>query len=105
MTTITQIPIQQSVPQQFGVYLNKVRYVFRLFYVDTDEGGWELSIGDSNGNPLACGIPLVTNCDLLEQYEYLGIGGQLYVATPGPDLLKPPTEDNLGQTSFLYFAS
>jgi hypothetical protein len=98
---IEKIPLP-SFPATFGIYLNSSLYTMRTYYNDSDEGGWVLDIGDANGAPLVCGIALVTNTDLLEQYEYLGIGGKLYVATPG-DLLAPPTVDSLGVTSFLYF--
>ena len=40
--------------------------------------------------------------DLLAQYRYLGIGGALFVVSD-PNVLAPPTQDNLGIASHLYF--
>ncbi len=44
-------------------------------------GGYVLDIADANGKPIVQGIPFVTGADLLAQYAYLGIGGQLIVQT------------------------
>ena len=44
------------------------------------------------------GIPLVTGCDLLEQYAYLEFGGELWVEGE-----MPATPDNLGTEVELVF--
>jgi hypothetical protein len=68
----------------------------------TQEGMWILDIGDGDGNPLVCGIPLVVGIDLLWQYEYLKFPGMLFVASDAGDE-KPPSFTNLGWTTHLYF--
>lgn len=63
---------------------------------------WILDITDVNSIPILTGIPLVTGADLLEQFEYLGIGGQLIAQTDN-NIDAVPTFDNLGSTGHLYF--
>jgi len=65
---------------------------------------WVLDIADVSSDPIVQGIPLVTGCDLLAQYAYLGIPGQLVVQTDGsPDTM--PTYANLGTNSHLYYVA
>ncbi len=47
-------------------------------------------------------IPLVTGTDLLGQYEYVGLNGQLFVYTDG-NADNVPTLDNLGIESNLFY--
>ena len=84
------------------ISLGDATYNLRFFYADTDEGGWMMDMSDDSGNAIVCGIPLVTGADLLEQYEYLGIGGALYVRTDG-DPGAVPAFGNLGTTAHLYW--
>lgn len=101
MTTTYEIPLSAE-PQSFTISLAGIEYKLRVVYADVAEGGWVVDIADVSGNPIVAGIPLVTGHDLLEQYAYLGLGGQLVVATDGdPDAV--PTFANLGTTSHLYF--
>lgn len=96
-----EIPLSPE-HQRFAITLAGVEYQLRVTYRDAVEAGWILDINDSSGSPLVCGIPLITGADLLGQLQYLGIGGQLWVATDGdPDAV--PTFDNLGTLSHLYF--
>lgn len=88
--------------QAFSITLNGVSYLMYLNYRDIDMGGWVLDIADSNNNFLVCGIPLVTGCNLLDQYAYLGINGILIASTDG-DFLAPPTFTNLGTRGHLWF--
>lgn len=93
-----------NAPQQAQVRLAGVQYTLTLIYRDDPGGlgGWVLDIGDALNNPILTGVPLVTGADLLAQYEYLGIGGQLIVATSSvPDAV--PTFTNLGGDANLYF--
>jgi hypothetical protein len=63
---------------------------------------WLMDILDSSGNGVLRGIPLVTGVDLLGQYKYLNLGGQLVVQTDG-NLVAIPTFSNLGDKSHLFF--
>ena len=84
----------------FNIALAGTTYQFVLLYRDAQSScaggcGWVLDINDTLGNPIVCGISLVTGIDLLAQYAYLNFGGQLWVTTDGvPDAV--PTYSNLG---------
>ena len=59
----------------------------------------------SNGTPLINGMPLVTGIDLLFQYKYLEVGGQLFVVTDQTAMNGlVPTFDNLGITGHVFFS-
>lgn len=96
-----EIPLSPQ-PQRFLIPINGTTYQLTVQWRDTDQGGWVLDIADAQGAPIVNGMPLVTGCDLLAQYAYLGFGCALTVSTDfDPDAV--PTFDNLGQTSHLYF--
>lgn len=98
---VFEIPLSAA-PQKFTVQLNKITYSMTVRYLDVDQGGWVLDIADINDVPMVGGIPLVTGADLLAQYGYLDIGGQLFVQSDAdPDSV--PTFENLGSTSHLYW--
>jgi hypothetical protein len=97
-----EIPLVIGTPQQFFLPLDPNQYQFVLLYRDADMGGWVLDINDGLGNPLVCGIPLVSGHDLLEQYVYLNIPGQLWITSDG-DVTAVPTFDALGLSTRLYF--
>ncbi len=100
---IFEIPLRPT-PQTFRVQLAGVTYQFALRWLEAEGGGWVLDIVDANGGPLVFGVPLVTGANLLAQYRHLGFGGGLYVQTDhDPDV--PPTFENLGVTSHLYFVT
>lgn len=96
-----EIPLTPQ-PQTFAITLANVGYRMTVQWRETDMGGWVLDIADANSGPIVSGIPLVTGADLLAQYEYLGIGGALFVQTDH-DITAPPTFDNLGLAGHLYF--
>jgi hypothetical protein len=106
---VLEIPLV-SPPQTFSVTLNQVAYELTVRWRNPGAfsgetllpGAGYLDIADANGNPIVQGIPLVTGADLLAQYEYLGIGGALFVQTDY-DLNAVPTFENLGQTAHLYW--
>lgn len=103
MPTIAEIPLSPQA-QTFGITLAGRPLAMTLKFMEAGGAGWILDIADSRGNPLVGGIPLVTGHDLLEQYAYLGLGGQLFVSTNGdPDAV--PTYANLGVASHLYFVT
>ncbi len=102
MTTY-EIPLSGS-PENFSVSLAGVEYKFNVWFKNVDQGGWIIDIAMADGTPLINGIPLVTGADLLAQYKYLGIAGELWVATDG-NVDATPTYSNLGTASHLYFVS
>lgn len=95
-----RIPLSPE-PQSLTVSLGGVEYRLTVRWVEAFEGGWLLDIALADGSELVAGIPLVTGCDLLEPYDYLGMGGGLVAWADGSDL--PPSIDNLGQGVELYF--
>jgi hypothetical protein len=100
MASVFEIPL--SGPQSFAISLSGVAYTMTFQYRSATEGGWILDIGDALGNPMVCGIPLVTGHNLLEQYDSLGFPGELWVMSDGvPDAV--PTFANLGSSSHVYY--
>lgn len=99
---VVEIPLRPT-PQLLGVTLNSVDYKLRVVWNDQNTS-WVMDILDSNSNVIAAGLPLVTANDLLEQLDYLGIGGMMLVQTDfyTTDV---PTFENLGSTGHLYFSS
>jgi len=98
---VYDIPITPSTAQKFTVTLNNVTYNFRLRWCDPSQC-WVLDISDIADTAIVLGIPLVTGANLLEQYDYLGFAGGLYVYTDGsPDTV--PNFDSLGANGHLYY--
>jgi len=94
-----EIPLSPS-PKRFLITLNGTAYQLLFMYRDAPMGGWVMDINDSFGQPMACGLPLTTGADLLQQFEYLGLGGMLGVYSDG-DFDAVPTFENLGISSHL----
>lgn len=90
--------------QQVTVALGLDTYTLTVRFNDQQDPCWIMSIDDSDGNRLLSGAPLVTGCDFLEQFEYLGIPGQLTVQTDH-DPSAVPTYTDLGISSFLYYVT
>ena len=93
-----------GIPETFRIALAGIFYRLTVQWRDDPggEGGWFLDIADDQLNPILSGRAMVTGADLLEQYEYLGIGGSLFVQTiQQPDAT--PTFDNLGTDANLFF--
>jgi hypothetical protein len=98
---VYEIPLSPR-PQSFSItFPNGVTYVLRLIYLFTPDDCWLLDISDAQGNPIVCGIPLVTGADLLAQYAYAGFGCKMFVTTDG-DPMAVPRFFNLGITAHLY---
>ena len=96
-----EIPLKPQAQTLSVKFPNGNTYTLRLLYQFNADDCWELDIGDANGDPIVCGIPLVTGCDLLAQYAYLGFGCSLFVTTDG-DRDATPKWFNLGVTSHLW---
>lgn len=63
---------------------------------------WAVDVSDEDGNALVTSVPIVTGCDLLAQFGYLGFSGQLIAQTDG-DPQAVPTFANLGTQGHVYF--
>jgi hypothetical protein len=87
--------------QEFDISLANTSYHLRIKW-NAFSNAWILYIEDSQQNAILSGIPMVTGCDLLEQYAYAGIGGAMIVqSTNDPDLV--PSYSTLGSTGNLFF--
>lgn len=87
------VPLRDG-PQTLSIALSGVVYQVRVRYsarVDL----WVLDIADADGNSLVRDIPMVTGCDLLEQYHHLGFGGALVVRNAATGTDEPPQFDEL----------
>lgn len=98
---VFEIPLSPQA-QTFDITLGTKTYKLTVAWNDAPSGGWVLDIADANDVPILTGIPLVTGANLLEQFDYLDLGGELQVQTDF-DLNAVPTFGNLGVTSHLYF--
>lgn len=99
MTTVYKIPLDSG-NQKFSLTVGNTEYRVELIYRDIDEGGWDLTLKDSDGNDLIAGIPLVTGCNLLEQYQTV-IVGSLWVEVEGQDDAVP-SYDDMGSSVLMY---
>ncbi len=103
MSTAYKIPLSGE-NETFSVSLGGTEYQLTLTWNDADQGGWVLDIADpDSGDAIVSGIPLVTGCDLLAPYRYLGFTGSLIVYAE--DSEDAPDEDTLGDSSNLYYVS
>jgi len=99
---VFEVPLTAA-PQQFQIALGATNYVLTLYWCDALEGGWVLDFSDPlTGLSIVAGIPIVTGVNLFENIAYLGFTGSMFAATDG-DLAAPPTYDNLGTESHVYF--
>lgn len=98
-----EIPLMPGTAQQFSITLAGVAYQLVVKWCDP-AACWLLDILDQTGTAILLGVPLVTGANLLEQYQYLGIGGALVVQTDH-DTNAVPTFDNLGVLGHLYYLS
>lgn len=66
--------------QKFFIKLNKVNYQLKLVYLKR----WYLDIYQTNAEPIARSIPLVSGIDILSPYSHL-INGSMYVQNLNED--------------------
>ena len=88
--------------QSLRISLNSVYYRLRVYW-NSYSNNWNIDILSDNNISILCGLPLVSNVDLLEQHRHLNLGGRLIAQTDGADA--PPTYANLGTTGHLYFVT
>ena len=82
--TIFEIPLP-AIPSKFTIVLNGRDLAMSTQYRATLEGSWILDIRDNRtGEDVVCGIPLIPEVDLLEQYGTV-IAGQMILWTPTGD--------------------
>lgn len=99
---IHTIPLSGSA-EQFTVALNGTSYLLRTTFCEGGDGSWILDIGDANGTPMLCGVPLLPGQNLLEQFDYLAIGGvgsQLILKSDGSG--ERPGPNNLAACTLVF---
>lgn len=90
----SELPLRQG-PSIFSLSIKGRDFRFRFAYANTEGGGWYVDIGETDGQPLVCGLPLTAGLNLLGQFGYLGLGFGLYVSVDGrPD--EAPVYDDMG---------
>lgn len=98
--TLFQIPLSNT-PQEFNITLGGVQLTMVSKW--NEFCGWVIDIYDGVSRiAMAMNVPLIVGADLLEQYRYLGLPGNLVVYTDG-DQYATPTLENLGGMSNLYY--
>ena len=92
MTRVFEIPLQ-GVMTHFSqqTELDGKTFTFEFEWIERDQF-WMLHIGDDNGNPLACGIKLVTDWPLLRRDNGV-FPGQLIALDSGETNRVPGLED------------
>lgn len=97
---IFKIPVTAT-NQIFDIHLGGVHYSLEIRW-NAENTTWVLDISDYNTNsPIVLGIPIVTGCDLLETYKYLGFQGALVAYVEGSD--ESPDYSNFGEDGNIYF--
>lgn len=99
--TAFEIPIHPPQAQRFTITLAGNDYRVAFKWNDISQT-WIFDLSNSLGDMILAGQPLITGADLLAQYEYLNIGGQMFVQTDH-DPNAVPTFTNIGDTSHWYF--
>lgn len=87
--------------QRFAISLNEVLYNVRIVW-NAPSRCWIMDILDQEHNPILSGVPLVTGANLLEQFNYLELGGQMLVQSDD-NVDAVPTFANLGTIGHLYY--
>jgi hypothetical protein len=101
MATVQEFPLRAEA-QNMTIQLGTSTYAIRFGWGDSPEGGWFIDIADVNGNALINGLTLTAGENILQQFDYLGIGGEIRVETDGNDLIEP-TYANLGSNGKVLF--
>lgn len=101
MATVEEIPLRPEA-QNMTIQLGAATYAVRFGWGDSPEGGWFMDIADVNGKALINGLPLTAGENILQQFDHLGISGEIRVETDANDLVEP-TYDNLGSNGKVLF--
>lgn len=96
-----EIPLVPAKSQKFYVALSGVTYAMKFRWCPPAQC-WMIDLADANDVPLVMGIAVITGIDLLSQYEYLGIPGQLIIQSDY-DTDAVPTFADLGVLGRAYY--
>lgn len=101
MSTTYEFPLRAEA-QLIQIQLGEVEYRVRFGWGDTTDGGWFMDIADADDVPIVRGLALTAGENVLQQFDYLGIAGEIRVQTDGDDLVEP-TYANLGSNGKVLF--
>lgn len=109
MATHAEIPTEPGRPFTERIDMEGINYTLRFAW-NTRSNCWVMEIWNAgNTGRVACGIPLVTGCDLLEQFRYLPLGAHtiLTVMSIGPAISPDTVPDfyNMGIDGHLYMTT
>ena len=90
--------------QQMTVPIGDEQFTFRFAWSDSPDGGWFIDVLRLDGSPLVRGLPLTAGENVLQQFDYLGIPGEIRVQTDNDPLVEP-TYDNLGLNGRVFFVT
>lgn len=90
--------------QQMTVPIGEKEFTFRFAWSDSPAGGWFIDISSLDGTPLVRGLPLTAGENVLQQFDHLGIGGEIHVQTDA-DPLAEPTYENLGLNGRVFLVT
>ncbi|MBQ5688319.1 MAG: hypothetical protein IIV23_11525 [Ruminococcus sp.] len=94
------VPLK-NVPQRFEIDLSGKEYIVQCRW-NPEMPSWTVDFADAaTGAWLFRDLPLTAGIDLLQQYQHL-VTGSLFIYTDG-DENSPPTQENLGAESNLYY--
>lgn len=101
MATVQEFPLRPEA-QEMSITLGTTEYQVRFGWADTVDGGWFIDISALDGTPLLRGLPLTAGENVLQQFDYLGIPGEIRVMTDNDQLVEP-TYANLGSNGKVLF--
>jgi len=109
MALHSEIPTSPSQPFSQTTDIQGVVYTLKFRWNHISKS-WTMDIyTEDEAGKWICGIPLVTGCDLLEQFAYLPMGRNtmLTVMTVGPGVSPNtvPNFENLGIDGHLYMTT
>ena len=100
---VYKIPLSNT-PQRFELSLAGNTYIMVVRWF-SGLSLWVFSLLEAETEAILINDrPIVTGCDLLEQWAYLKLGGALVCFTSG-DEDEPPALENLGTDANLYFVT
>lgn len=84
------------------VTLGQTLYDVRFYYNDVEDGGWYVDFRDADNNPILLGQALTAGENVLQQFDYLGFPGEIWVSV-NYDYNLEPDFNNIGSTGKVVF--
>lgn len=97
-----EFPLLPATAQEMTITLGTKEYTVRFAWCATPEGGWFMDMYDLALEPMIRGLPLVAGVNVLQQFDYLQIPGEIRVQVD-EDTLIEPTFENFGTTGKVVF--